>query len=270
MIVALWKALRGFAAHRGLFMAAGLSFYLLICLIPMLFLVVSALGFVLTNEAATQAVLSQLSQIMPVYRKELSDALARIIATRNLSGLLGTAILLLFSTQLFGSLRLVMNEIFGVKRGRGFLRGMLSDVLMLFVMGALFLASIGIMDLFFWLRTFVLAPALMPRQWIRSMAVALSLGLNAGLFFVAYRYFPARQVLAGAALAGALLAAALWEIAKQLFRWYILAVGVYDQIYGPLGALVALAMFAYYTGIVLLLGAAYAAALEAWRRSRRS
>lgn len=269
MIVAFWKALRGFAAHRGLFMAAGLSFYLLICLIPMLFLVVSALGFVLSGEAATQAVLNQLSQIMPVYRKELSDALARIIATRNLSGLLGTAILLLFSTQLFGSLRLVMNEIFGVKRGRGFLRGMLSDILMLFVMGALFLASIGIMDLFFWLKTFVLAPALMPRQWIRSMAVGLSLGLDAGLFFVAYRYFPARPVLAGAALAGALLAAVLWEIAKQMFRWYILAVGVYDQIYGPLGALVALAMFAYYTGVVLLLGAEYAAALEAWRRSRR-
>jgi len=269
VIVGLWKALKGFTAHSGLFMAAGLSFYLLVCLIPMLFLVISVLGFVLTSETATDAVLKQISQIIPVYKQELSDALTRIIATRRLSGLLGTAILLLFSTQLFGSLRLVMNEIFGVKRGRGFFRSMLSDVVMLFVMGALFLGSIVIMDLFFWLRTFVLIPSLVPRQWIRWMFVGLSLGLNAGLFFVAYRYFPARKVLVGAALGGALLASALWEIAKQLFRWYILTVGVYDQIYGPLGALVALAMFAYYTGIVLILGAEYAAALEAWRRARR-
>jgi membrane protein len=101
------------------------------------------------------------------------------------------------------------------------------------------------------------------------MFVGLSLGLNAGLFFVAYRYFPGRKILAGAALGGALLGAVLWEIAKQLFRWYIITVGVYDQIYGPLGVLVALAMFVYYTGIVLILGAEYAAALEAWRRSRQ-
>lgn len=269
MIVGLWKAMRGFAAHRGLFMAAGLAFYLLICLIPILFLVVSFLGFVLTSETATQTVLNQLSQIMPVYKQELSEALARIIATRQLSGLLGTAILLLFSTQLFGSLRVVMNEIFGVRRGRGFLRGMLFDLVMLVVMGTLFLASVVIMDLFFWLRTFVLAPSNVPRQWIRWMFLGLSLGLNGGLFFVAYRYFPGRKILVGAALGGALLASALWEIAKQLFRWYIVTVGVYDQIYGPLGALVALAMFAYYTGIVLILGAEYAAALETRHRSRR-
>jgi membrane protein len=66
---------------------------------------------------------------------------------------------------------------------------------------------------------------------------------------------------------GALLAAGLWEIAKQVFRWYIVSFGVYDQIYGPLGALVALGMFAYYSGIVFILGAEYTAALEArWRR----
>jgi membrane protein len=269
VIVGLWKAVRGFTAHSGLFMAAGLSFYLLICLIPILFLVVSGLGFLLSNEAATQTVLNQLAQIMPVYKREIADALARIIATRGLSGLLGTAILLLFSTQLFGALRLVMNEIFGVRRGRGFFRGMLFDVLMVAVMGAMFLASVVITDLFFWLRAFVLAPSQVPRQWIRWMFVALSLGLNAGLFFVTYRYFPSRKVLAGAALGGALLASGLWEIAKQLFRWYIVTVGVYDQLYGPLGALVALAMFAYYTGVVLILGAEYAAALEAWWRSRR-
>ena len=59
----------------------------------------------------------------------------------------------------------------------------------------------------------------------------------------------------------ALLAAVLWETAKQIFRWYILSFGVYDQVYGPLGVLVALAMFAYYSGVVFILGAEFAAAL---------
>lgn len=268
MIVGLWKALGGFVAHRGFFLAAGLSFYLLICLIPMLFLLVSVAGFVLASETATQAVLHQLAQIVPVYRKELSEALVRIVATRNLSGLLGTVILLLFSTQLFGALRLIMNDIFGVRRGRGLFRGMLYDVLMLAVMGTMFLASIVITDFFFWIRAFILTPAQMPREWIRWMFVALAVGFNTGLFFVVYRYFPNRKVQEGAALAGALLASVLWEAAKQLFRLYIISFGVYDQVYGPLGVLVALTMFAYYTGVVVILGAEYAAAVEGRRRAR--
>ena len=101
---------------------------------------------------------------------------------------------------------------------------------------------------------------------LRSGFVALAVCFNTALFFVAYRYFPHRKVAVGAALGGALLASLLWEAAKQLFRWYILSVGVYDKIYGPLGALVALSMFAYYSGIVFVLGAEFAAALRPGRR----
>src|SRR3546814_7828830 len=64
------------------------------------------------------------------------------------------------------------------------------------------------------------------------------------------------------ALVGGVLAAGLWEIAKQLFRLYIRNVGVYDQIYGPLGVLVAFVMFIYYSAIVFVFGAAYVASLD--------
>jgi len=266
MIVALWRALARFYGHNGFFLAAGLSFYFLICLIPMLFLFVSLAGFALSSEAASQAVVSQLGQIVPVYRKEMHDVLARIISTRKLSGLLGTLILVLFSTQLFGAQRFVLNHVFDVRRGRGFFKGMAGDILMIFVLGALFLSSIAIVDLFGWFRVFVLNPV-MPRLWVRWTFVGLALGFNTLLFFMAYRYFPSRKIDPWATFWGALLASGLWEMAKQIFRWYILSFGVYDQIYGTLGALVALGMFAYYSGIVFILGAEYTAALEArWRR----
>ena len=108
----------------------------------------------------------------------------------------------------------------------------------------------------------------MPAEWIRWTFVALALAFNVALFFVTYRYFPNRRVPVAPALVGAILASGLWESAKQLFRWYIVSAGVYDQVYGPLGFLVALTMFAYYTGVVVILGAEYAAALEARGRTR--
>ena len=140
-----------------MFLAAGLSFFFLVCLVPMLFLFVSVAGYLLSSEAATGAILSQLSQIVPVYKKELSELLSRMIAARQMSGVLGSVILLFFSIQLFACLRMVMNVVFAERKGRGFVHGMIWDVVMLMVIGILFVASTFITDLFFWLRTFVLA-----------------------------------------------------------------------------------------------------------------
>jgi membrane protein len=261
-VVAFWRAVRGFETHRGFFLAAGLSFYFLICLIPLLLFLVAAAGFVLSNDTANRAVLQQLPPMVPVYRRHVTELLDTAVATRKISGALAMAIMLLFSTQLFAALRLVMNDVFGVEHRRGFVHGLLSDILMVGVIGALLLASFAATEGLLWVRTVLLAPAPMPPQWVRGLAMLVSFGLNTVLFFITYRYFPSRRIRVVPAVAGALLASVLWEIARSLFRWYIVSLGVYDQVYGTFGALVALVMFVYNTAIVCILGAEYAAARE--------
>jgi len=258
----LRTAVRNFRAHRGFFHASGLAFSFLTCLVPILFFIVSLAGFVLSRRAAAELVLKQLSELIPVYKDELHGALLEIIRRRSLSGIIGTAVLLLFASQLFASLRLVLNDIFGFSKGPGFLREVGKDLILLFIMGVFFLASIMVSDLFGWVRLLLLQPAQVPAEWVRSLFISSAVAFSTMLFFVMYRYFPHQRVPAGAALAGALLAAILWEAAKQAFRWYILRVGVYDKIYGPLGALVGLGMFAYYSGIVFILGAEFTEALR--------
>jgi len=262
----LRTAVANFRAHRGFFQAAGLAFSFLTCLVPILFFVVALAGFVLSRKTASELVLNQLAEIIPVYKGELHEALGQIIRRRSLSGILGTLVLLLFASQLFASLRLVLNDVFGFMRGPGFFREVGKDLVLLFCMGVLFIGSILVFDLFAWIRILVLTPRQMPAEWIRSLSLALAVFFSTTLFFVMYRYFPHQRVPAGAAFAGALLAALLWEIAKQGFRWYILRVGVYDKIYGPLGALVGLGMFAYYSGIVFILGAEFTATLMTRRK----
>ena len=269
MIRGLRNSSSGFFAHQGFFLAAGLSFYVLICLIPLLFLLVSLVGFILSSETATRQVINQLTPIVPVYRKELTRALLRIVATRNVSGILGTVILILFSTQLFAATRFVLDRILGVKRVRGFFKGILLDTVMIFVIGILFLAALAVTDLFAWFKVFVFRPAEMPPEWIQYMSIGLGIGLSTAMFYLLYRHLPNRRIASGAALAGALLASVLWEAAKQLFRLYIVTVGVYDQIYGPLGALVAFVMFVYYSAVVFILGAEYVGTLERGRFAGR-
>lgn len=268
MIRGFRQTFSGFFAHQGFFLAAGLSFYFLICVVPLLFLVVSLAGFFLSSEAAIPRVMNQLGEIVPIYQKEITRALQRIVATRRLSGLLGTLILILFSTQLFTALRLVLNQILGV-RERAFWRGMLFDIGMIFVLGVLFLATIAVTAVFAWFKASVFQPAGVPVYWLEWMSVGLSLGFSTVMYFMIYRFFPHRRIFWGAALAGAFLASGLWEVAKYLLRLYILKFGIYDQIYGPLGVLVAFFMFVYYSAAVFVLGAELVAALERGRRARR-
>ena len=101
MIRALRLAAANFRAHQGLFLASGLAFTLVTCLIPVLFFMVSLAGFVLSRKAASEVVLTQLSDLVPVYKEELHEILAQIIRRRSLSGILGTAVLLIFASQLF-------------------------------------------------------------------------------------------------------------------------------------------------------------------------
>src|SRR5947199_10305554 len=104
-----------------------------------------------------------------------------------------------------------------------------------------------------------------PAWCLAGPGLPVSPALATGMFYLAYRYVPHRRVGVGAALAGAVLASVLWEVAKQLFRLYILKFGLYSQIYGPLGILVAFVMFVYYSAVVFVFSAAFVAALDARR-----
>jgi len=214
-------------------------------------------------------VVGQLARNFPVYRREIAMVLLRIVETRALSGIAGMLVLLFFSTPLFGALRFVMHRMLGVRAGGHYLRNLLLDaVLVLLLTVLLFLASV-VTAIFQWFQEYFLEAIGVPWIWLYWMAVAFSLSLSTAMFYFFYRYVPRRRPRARAALTGAILGAVLWEIAKQLFRLYIRRVGVYDQIYGPLGVLIAFVMFVYYTCIVFTFGAAYVASLDARRAARQ-
>src|SRR5919204_5868358 len=106
----MFRGVRGayarFFAADGFFMSAGLAFFFLVTMIPLVLLSVSIVGFVLTSEQAGEEVVSQLTRNFPVYRSEISRVLLRIVQTRKSSGFYGTVVLIIFSTPLFSASRL--------------------------------------------------------------------------------------------------------------------------------------------------------------------
>jgi membrane protein len=263
-------ALRGafsrFIAADGFFLGAGLAFFVLVTLIPLVLLSVATLGFILTSEQAANEVIGQLTRNFPVYRREIEGALMRIVATRALTGVIGTLILVMFSTPLLSGARLVLHRLLGIRVQTGYLRNFLTDSVMVLLIGALLFGATLATWFYHWFQLFALAPANLSSRWLNFANIAFSVALATAIFYLGYRYVPRRRVRAGAALSGAIVASILWEIAKQFFSLYIRKVGVYDQIYGPLGVLVAFVMFVYYSAVVFVFGGAYVATLDARRK----
>jgi membrane protein len=266
----VFAGLRGtfsrFYGNDGFFLAAGLAFVFLLCLIPIAVLGASIAGYVLSTEQAAEEVVGQLSRYFPVHEVEISRALLRIVGTRKVSGLVGTAVLVLLSTWLFGAARLVMHRMLGIRGGRNPVRNLVVDAGRVLLLVVLLFGVAAVTWGADWFRDFVLVPRHVPGRWIDGVSLAVSVGTSAVMLYLGFRHVPYRQVPGQAALAGALVTSLLWELARQLFLFYVRRFGFYDQIYGPLGVLAAFVMFVYYSAVVFVIGAAYVAALEARRR----
>src|SRR5439155_20436877 len=90
------------------------------------------------------------------------------------------------------------------------------------------------------------------------------------IFLLLYRWVPNVTVAWTCAWPGALLAAVLFEASKQLFAFYLSSFAHLNAVYGSIGAVIALVTWAYYSAIVLLLGAEFDVALDRFREAKRS
>ncbi|WP_371156284.1 YihY/virulence factor BrkB family protein [Jannaschia sp. 2305UL9-9] len=94
-------------------------------------------------------------------------------------------------------------------------------------------------------------------RWTLAIAV-----LMAGASIV-YRYGPNRRNARIAWVTpGAIMAVGLWAIASVGFSIYLSEFGNYNEVYGSIGAVIALMMWLFISGFLLLLGAALNAELE--------
>jgi CRP-like cAMP-binding protein len=71
-------------------------------------------------------------------------------------------------------------------------------------------------------------------------------------FYFIYRIIPSNKIRPAVALGGSALFALLMEIAKQLFTWYVANYTRYNVIFGSLGTIVILVIWAFYVALIFL------------------
>ena len=246
---------QGFYHDNGFFLAMGLAFNLLLYFVPLGLLLISLLGYTfLDSERAMMEVHSVVRQFLPQSEEVFADNLASVVTNRGLLGLVGSISFLAFSSTLFGSVRHVLNIVFKAQNKRSFIRGLFRDFLMMLITAILLMLSIGAGTLLALVRTIgierlpVAAPMLEFVWGFTGKLIAL--GLLASLFYVFYRFAPARALSRRALVSASLSATILFELARWGFAWYVAFAYETLALYGVLGGL----MFFFLLAVLRLIG----------------
>jgi YihY family inner membrane protein len=237
-----------------------MSYFGLLTLFPAL-LVILVIG---NRFAAGSEALTRIVEIYPGSR-EFLRATIKSLAEVGWGGLVSAVVVTLWAgSWVFAVIERALNRIWGT-RPRAFLHGRALTLGMIGAVGLLLIASVFLTSILVGLQEWIdKLPLRVVRRtpWMTFMGNAFWQALFAAagalitvaLFAVVYRLVPNGRVTLRDTLPSAVVAGLLWEAAKYLFA-SSLQYFHYDEIYGSVGAVVAVLTWSYVSSLILMFGA---------------
>ena len=267
----LQRTAKEFMSDRCPEMAAAIAYNVLFSMLPVLALMVAAIGFFLRVPEVRESVVDQVLMNVPLTGGIVVDAVRAATAASGSLTIAGVVALLWAGMGLFGTLRHALNIAWGVKPRHNLFRQRLKDLSALLVAGALLAVSVGGTSLLFGMRDFAM-PLLGPyaRVFAAIWSAVFSLVpflITFAVFSILYRYLPSVNHRFEDLWPGALVATVLFEVAKHGFAFYVANFSRYEVLYGALGAVMLFLLWVYVSALILLAGAELAAE---WKRCTRA
>ncbi len=247
------------------FAGAGISFSLFLGMIPFILLVFSLLGNIFDQSVIETQLNNLIDQAIPYpayanYMKRLIiSRLPEVIQYKTLAGFIGVIGLLFTSTWIFSSIRTILNQIFHVKISKGYLYGLFRDILMVILL--VFLISLTTfmypaVKLFYELTKDYPAIQHLTASSLWNLGLyVFSLGLMFVMFFLLYYLIPYEQLGKKVAYVSAFWATLLWEIARNVFRYYINTTLSSNPLYGAFVLILAILLWVFYSACLFIVGA---------------
>ena len=245
--------------------AAGAGFFTMLALFPGIAALIAIWGLV-ADPALVQSQVVLINDFVPADAYALIDTQLRNLVTAQ-TETLGWTTAISISLSLFwannGVIALVagLNAVYREGHRGTIMRYVSAFMLTIVLMGMAIVALAAVVVTPITVALVPIAPLqqtlIEVARWTIATA-ALLFGLG-----VIYRYGPNRRAARVPWLSpGTIVAALVWGAGSYAFSLYLANFGRYNEVYGSLGAVVALLMWLYLSAYVILLGAALNAELE--------
>jgi len=248
-------------AHNLPKVAASLTYFTVLSLLPALIVVVALLGIIGLSSDAVHTLLDTLRDAGAPWAAEfISDALDSVVTSQSSGVVLIISLLgsLWAASAYVGAFTWASDTIYGVTRRLPFWKGLPLRValalllLALLTVGTAVIALVGPFGEWLVDLTGIGTGPLQLWAWIKW---PLLIGLGLLLFTVLYRFTPSRrQPALWKLLPGAAAGVGLWILASAGFSVYLDHFASYNRVYGTLGAGVAFLVWAWIMNLALLVG----------------
>ena len=249
-----------------LLIAAGVTFYALLALVPALTVLVSLYGL-FTDPASLDRHMGLLEGVVPgggldIVREQLLRLAERGETRLGLTSLVAFAVALWSANSGVKAMFEAMNVAYGAREKRSFVWLTLVTLAFTLTSFAAVLLLVGLIVVLPVVLEFVGLGAV--AQWASRLGglVLLLVLLIAGLAAL-YRFGASgpharwRWITPGAVMAMAVIL-----VASGLFTWYVASFGAYDTTYGSLGAVFGFMTWLWIAAIIVIVGAEFNAEIE--------
>jgi len=264
-----WEAIKGsialISASNLSLISAGVAFFSMLSLFPALAALIAMLGLI-ADPVFVVAQLEEVRGLLPndvyeIINKQVVGLVTARSDTLGWAGLLSLLVALWSARAGVAAMMIGLNNVYGTKNRNmiwHYVRALFLTLMLVVVMivAVISLIVTPVVLAFFPLGLIgtLLVDAL---RWIVAVGVLL-----AGAA-VLYRFGPNRR---GAKMrwfsAGALLAVSSWIVLSVGFSYYVSNFGNYNQVYGSIGAVIAMLIWLWISSFLVLLGGALNAQIE--------
>jgi membrane protein len=259
--------LRRWSEDRCPQIAGSLTYTTLLALVPAFMIAVAVLSSApFFENVMTQFKIFLLLNLLP----EIAGTIITVYMeqfTRNAARLttIGIAVLFAMAIMLMFTIDRSINAIWRVGHSRPYWISAIGYGVLLVLAPLLIGLS---MSLTTYLMAISIRYASVPPEAESILIRAIPASMSAVAFFLLYRIVPHRKVPWRHALVGGVVAAILFEIAKELFAFYVRRAPAYNLIYGTFALVPIFLIWVYISWLMVLFGAELTASLEFWAGSR--
>jgi len=253
-----------YVKDRAEMFAAGLAFFTLLSIAPLMIIAVAIAGAVLGQSAALGQALLMVQETMG---SGAAEAVERWVTQASDSGmaasLVGFALALYTASRLTTQLRVALNQVWNVDERQaegfkasvtGYVRRRVFAFVLVLASGPLLLAVFASRTLIAWLKRAIFPDAPWMAPLVDLSQLAFSLASVALVSAVVFKVVPDTCVGWRAASRGALLTSLLFNIGNWLVGLYLSHAAV-GQAYGAAGSVMVVLLWLYFSAQMFLFGA---------------
>lgn len=237
-----------------------LTFYLVLSIFPFMIFLLNILKF---TPLASVDILNSLTQVLPLATQEMISSIINEIVASSSNTLLSVSAIGGLWTSSTGISHLIraVNEAYGTKNKRGFLKGRL--IALFFTFGLIILIILVFVFLVFGeligslTFDYFNGADLFKMLW-PILRVTISLSFMILGFSLLYRLGPScskeKKITIRNVLPGAIFVTLGWTVGSVLFSFYVNNFGRYSVTYGSLGGIIVFLIWLYISSIIIVLG----------------